>query len=428
MVNSYKFAAYLSLSLTSLRCNRLRSFLSMIGVVFGVMAVIIIISVGEGAKREALRQIEGLGARNIYVKSVAVPEDQKPEADKTRSPGLSLRDARRIQNGCAHVQGIAAVQEIPAPIIGALAEITPQVLAVSPSYAGILNLKLAQGRFIHDADIAGHHLVCVAGAHIAAQLGPDGTVGSLLRIGDHLFHIIGILDRYDIRPGKLSVAPSGPSTPGSSTISGRNYNDIILIPENGKAWLMPDVPPEESADRISELVIQADHTEHVMAAAAVIRDIMAVSHEGGKDYQIVTPLELLNQSRKTGELFNLLLAAVASVSLLVGGIGIMNIMLAGVSERKREIGIRRAVGAKQKHILAQFLAEASLLTLAGGVIGILLGLFAVFVMQIVGPWAMAVTPGAILLPLALATLTGVFFGSYPAWKAARLNPIQALTG
>jgi putative ABC transport system permease protein len=400
----------------------------MIGVVFGVMAVIIIVSVGEGAKQEALRQIERLGTRNIYIKSIDLPQSPAGDNPKTPIPGLSLQDISRIQNGCAFVKNIAALKETPVDVIGAFKEITPQVIAVSPAYSDILNLKLSAGRFITPTDISGHHLVCLAGAQIAAQLGVDGTVGSLLRIGDHLFKIIGILDRYDIRASKSSAEPAPESSSGASAISSRNYNDIILIPENGKEWLTPHLPQEESREYFSELILQVDQTRHVMATSKIIREIMAANHQGIKDYQIVTPFELLNQSRKTGELFNLLLAAVASVSLLVGGIGIMNIMLASVSERKREIGIRRAVGAKQRHILVQFLTEASLLTFSGGVIGIILGLFTVFVMKTAGPWEMAITPKAILLPLVISSLTGVFFGSYPAYKAARLDPIQALTG
>ncbi|MDO9264695.1 MAG: ABC transporter permease, partial [Desulfosalsimonadaceae bacterium] len=336
MANLYKIIGYLNISLTSLRCNKLRSFLSMIGVVFGVMAVIVIVSVGEGAKAEALRQIERLGTRNIYVKSVELAQNPKEDPVKTRISGVSTQDLPRIQNGCAFVKNIAAIKEIPVSVIGALKEITPQVVSVSPSYADILDLKLTAGRFITGTDISGYHLVCVVGAHIAGQLGVNGTIGSLLRIGDHLFKIIGILDRFDVRPSESSGESSIESSGGSSTISGRNYNNIILVPINGEKWIAPDLPREENHDHFSELILQVDQTEHVMAASKTIREIMAANHRDLEDYQIVTPLELLNQSRKTGELFNLLLAAVASVSLLVGGIGIMNIMLASVSERKRE--------------------------------------------------------------------------------------------
>ncbi|RJP84591.1 MAG: FtsX-like permease family protein [Desulfobacteraceae bacterium] len=420
MENLYKTIGYLKISLNSLRCNKLRSFLSMIGVVFGVMAVIVIVSVGEGAKAEALRQIERLGTRNIYVKSVGLAKDRKEDLIKTHLSGVSAQDIPRIQNGCAFVKNIAAIKEIPVSVIGALKEITPQIIAVSPSYADILNLKLTSGRFINRTDISGHHLVCVAGAHIAAQLGDDGAVGSHVRIGDQLFKIIGILNPYDIRSVKSSSE--------SSAVSERNYNNIILIPINGEQWVTPDFSAEDSTGDFSELIVQVDQTEHVMASSKIIREIMAVNHQGVDDYQIVTPLELLNQSQKTNELFSLLLAAIASVSLLVGGIGIMNIMLASVSERKREIGIRRAVGAKQKHILMQFLAEASLLTVSGGAIGIIGGLITVYIMKYTAPWELVITVKAILLPLVISSLTGIFFGSYPAYKAARLDPTHALMG
>jgi putative ABC transport system permease protein len=160
----------------------------------------------------------------------------------------------------------------------------------------------------------------------------------------------------------------------------------------------------------------------------MIKKIMEINHKNISDYQIVTPLELLHQSKKTNELFSLLLFGIASVSLLVGGIGIMNIMLATVSERRREIGIRRAVGAKQKHILLQFLTEASLLTFTGGIIGIVAGLITVVILRQIAPWELAITAKAIILPLIIASLTGIFFGSYPAYQAARLDPIQALKG
>jgi len=416
MENLFKIINYLKISLLSLHANRLRSFLSIIGVVFGVMAVIIIISVGEGAKAEVLRQIEKLGTKNIYVKSIELGEDKKQDLLKNADSGLDTNDLIRIQHACRHIADITAVKEVPVSIIGAFKEITPQIISCSPSYYKILNLQPDSGRFISKNDIDGHQQVCVIGYNIAAQLGSDGIVGSRLRIGDHLFKIIGILSHYHFESS------------ASSAVSERNYNEIIILPLGSEKWLIDNKHPEAVANRLSEVIIQIDTTSHVIEAAGTIKKIMSMNHRDINNYQIVTPLELLQQSKKTNELFNLLLFGIASVSLLVGGIGIMNIMLATVSERRREIGIRRAVGAKQKHILLQFLTEASLLTVAGGIIGIVAGLITVFILKQVAPWELLITSKAIILPLIISSLTGIFFGSYPAYQAARMDPIQALMG
>lgn len=416
MENLFKIINYFKISLLSLHTNRLRSFLSVIGVVFGVMTVIIIISVGEGAKAEAMRQIEKLGTKNIYVKSVELSEDKKQDLAKTDHSGLNTNDLIRIQNGCIHTADITALKEIPAAVIGAFKEITPQIISCTPSYFDILNLQLDSGRFISRNDIDGHQEVCVIGSNVASQLGTDGIVGSRLRIGNHLFKIIGILNRYHIESTQ------------SSAVSERNYNEIIILPLGSEKWLIPNNRPDTNLNELSEVIIQIDATAHVIESSRTIKKIMEMNHRDISDYQVVTPLELLHQSEKTNELFSLLLFGIASVSLLVGGIGIMNIMLATVSERRREIGIRRAVGAKQKHIMLQFLTEASLLTFSGGIIGIAAGLITVFILRQVSPWELVITAKAIILPLIIASLTGIFFGSYPAYQAARLDPIQALKG
>lgn len=212
MVNSFKIINYLKLSLLSLHANKLRSFLSILGVVFGVMAVIIIISVGEGAKAEALRQIERLGTKNIYVKSVVLDKNKKQEQLKNYYRGLSVSDMNRIQNGCRHIVNITALKEIPVSVIGTFKEMTPQVISCAPSYFKILNLALYSGRFFNKNDIAGHEQVCVIGYNVATRLRIDGVMGSRIRIGNHLFKIIGILNRLNMESSN------------SSAISERNYN------------------------------------------------------------------------------------------------------------------------------------------------------------------------------------------------------------
>jgi putative ABC transport system permease protein len=285
-----------------------------------------------------MRQIEKLGTKNMYVKSVELSKDKKQDLLQNNNAGLGTNDLIRIQNGCNHIADITALKEIPVSVIGAFKEITPQIISCTPSYFDILNLQLDSGRFISKNDIDGHQQVCIIGYNVAAKLGTDGTVGRRLRIGNHLFKIIGILNRYHMASSKTSA------------VSERNYNEIIILPLGSEKWLLPNNLSATVENNLSEVVIQIDTTSHVIQSSKTIKKIMAINHSNINDYQIVAPLELLHQSRKTNELFNLLLFGIASVSLLVGGIGIMNIMLATVSERRREIGIRRAVGAKQKHI------------------------------------------------------------------------------
>lgn len=404
------------MALASLYLNRLRSLLSILGIVFGVMAVIIIISVGEGAKIEALRQIERLGTRNVYIQSVTLTEEKKKQARQSHIFGLTLKDARRIENGCKTVVNTAGIKTLNVSVMGTPQEITPQVISVTPSYSEILMLKIKSGRFISKQDVMLHKEVCIIGHDVSTALGKYGHIGAILRVENHLFKIVGILDRYH------------KNTDDTGTISARNYNEMVLLPMGFEAWLgkKRTGQKENQAQGLTELILQVDTPEHVLNAAMVIKRIMKKNHPDVHSYQIVTPLELLNQTRKTKKMFSLFLLTIASVSLVVGGIGIMNIMLATVSERKREIGIRRAVGANKIHILIQFLTESAILTMAGGIIGICVGVFSMFILSYFIPWESALTAKAIFVPLIISSLTGLCSGIYPAWSAANLDPIEAL--
>lgn len=413
----FKFTAYFKMTLSSLVLNRLRSFLSILGIVFGVMAVIVIVSVGEGARNEALRQIQALGTRNVYIQAVALTEEKKETGNKAHQLGLRLDDARRIHGSCTTVKRSAALRELTVSVMGTPREITPQVVAVTPSYGDILDLRIKAGRFITPHDAAGLKEICVIGQNIAISLGRQGHLDAILRIENHLFKIVGILDRYH------------ETDDVQGAVSARNYNDMILLPIGVDAWLTRKEKAAASDGQgfsLTELIFQVDQPDNVLDAARVIERIMARLHPDLQDYQIITPLELLHQARRTKKLFSLFLITIASISLVVGGIGIMNIMLATVSERKKEIGIRRAVGARRDHILIQFLAEASILTLAGGLLGICLGAICIHLLSYVIPWESALTLKAIIIPLVISSLTGLAAGLYPAWSAAKMDPIEAL--
>lgn len=411
-----KFWTIFRISRHSLLQHKLRSALSVLGVICGVVAVLSLISIGEGAKEEVIEQIERLGTRNIYIRAVNLTADQRRKAREGLSRGLSLYDIERILAGCPQVQALSWLKETPASVLDAPKDLSPPICAVSPSYLVLKNIVLHRGRFITDADVENANLVCVLGSELAGVLGEQGEPGGLLRIENQLFTVVGILGRIDLKSTK--TAP----------IAIRNYNNMVFIPigtERSISKAASNAPTEWESE-LTEILLQVKDIQQVSPAAALVKRILEISHNKIKDYQVLIPQELLNQARKTQRTFNLVLGAIAGVSLLVGGIGIMNIMLATITERFREIGIRRAVGATRLDIVLQFLVEAVILTLSGGVVGVGVGIGATNLIVTSFGWRVAITPRAILLPLVMSVLVGLFFGLYPAYRAARLDPVTAL--
>jgi putative ABC transport system permease protein len=400
----------------SLFQHKLRAALSILGVICGVMAVLAMLAIGEGAKRETLSQIAQLGTKNIYLKALALTEAQRIKARERRSRGLSTYDANRIAEGCAGMEEVACLKEVSASIIGMMKELTPQIVGCSANYARVQNLFIEQGRFLADQDIERKNLVCVLGKSVAEDLGFQGKPGNSIRIENHVFMVVGILKRFDRK------------APRSSVMSVRDYNGMIFIPlsvEKGFDYVVSQ-KGEGPNPEVTELIVRTKQTGQVLKAASIIKRIMEVSHSGVDDYQMVIPLALLQQAQKTHRTFNIVLGSIACISLLVGGIGIMNIMLATVSERTREIGIRRSVGATKEDIMFQFLVEAVLLTFFGGMIGMGAGIGSVWLITMFAGWQAAITLWSILLPLVMSILVGIFFGLYPAYQAAKMDPIAAL--
>ena len=414
-----KPARMLAVAVRSLLEQKLRAALSVLGVVCGVVAVVAMVAVGQGAKREALQQIERLGTRNLYIKALDLTPAQRASARERHSSGLNRNDLARIERAGIALAGIACLRDVRVPMVGMPRELTPEVVACSANYAALLGMRIASGRFITPADLAGHNLVCVLGHGVARRLGNSGKPLAFVRLGDHLFKVVGILRR--------TLAPTG----DGAAIVQRNTNDMVFIPLTATRSPAEVVVRSQKAvhpegSDLSEIIVQVEPGADVIATARMVERILDVAHRGVRDYQMVVPLELLEQARRTQRTFNLVLGAIAGISLLVGGIGIMNIMLATVSERTREIGIRRAVGATRRDIMFHFLIEAVLLTVCGGAIGLLLGLMAVGLIALLTGWPMGLSLWGLLLPLLVSLLVGIFFGLYPARKAAGVDPIIAL--
>ncbi len=404
---------FFSAAYRSLLVHKFRSFLSVLGIVCGVMAVMSMISTGEGAKQEVLGRIEKMGLKNIYIKQVELTAELKKQADEKKSYGLSLYDVARLQGLTSAITQVGAVRVAPLTPVGTGKGITPSILQCSGNYGELLGLKMREGRFISEQDSYNSNLVCVLGSSLAGRLGREGRIGSYIRMNDLLYKVVGILAQYNF------------DTSETTKVSDEDFNNIILLPlkiHKGSMFSRLD----DAGSTLSRIIVEVDSRKNVESVSRLINRTLEVSHNNVLDYNLVVPLELLAQSLATQRIFNLVLAVTGGISLLVGGIGIMNIMLATVTERRREIGIRRAVGATKQDIACQFLAESFMLTGCGGLAGLAAGFICVKAIEIMAGWPIRITGWSMLVPFLLACITGVFFGLYPAIQAARMDPIQAL--
>ena len=400
--------------LRSLLVHKFRSFLSVLGIVCGVMAVMSMISTGEGAKQEVLGRIEKMGLKNIYIKQIALTDELKKQIDEKKSYGLSLFDVERLQLLTPAIIQIGAMMEALLTPVGVGVDITPKIIKCTGNYAELLGLKMREGRFLSEQDSYNNNLVCVLGGSLANRLNKEGRIGQHIRMNEHLYKIIGILTNYDI------------DTTQTATVSNENFNNMMFLPLNIQKNSNNVYPSNDNHSSLDQVIVEVDSRENVESVAKLIRRTLTLSHNKVLDYNLVVPLELLAQSLATQRIFNLVLVVIGGISLLVGGIGIMNIMLATVTERKREIGVRRAVGATEKDIAYQFLTESLLLTVCGGLIGLAAGYICVNVIETLAGWPIKITVWAMFGPFLLACAVGIFFGLYPAIRAAKMDPIQAL--
>jgi putative ABC transport system permease protein len=391
--------------------HRLRSLLSTLGIVFAVVAVVAMLAIAEGAKREILDQIEGLGTNSVIIRTLRLTETQKAAARRRLSRGLDLSDVESFARAIPAISSIAPLKEIKASFSASLAQDPFEILAVTTAYQSAKGLAVQQGRFICSADVIRKNLVCVLGAEVSRLIGNDGRVGGVLRLEDRAYRIVGILQE---RQWVRSRSPA---------LTVRNYNRAVFIPI-GTEVLRSD--GQSGFGELSEIWIRVAGNRNVHACAAAVGRVLTRKHGGVEDFQVIVPQELLKQAQKTQRIFNMVLGCIAGISLLVGGIGIMNTMLASVAERTREIGIRRAVGATRKHIVVQFLCESIVLTTAGGILGIILGSGGALVISKVAGWKTLLTLWSIVLSVLMAGCVGLVSGLYPAVRAAGLDPARAL--
>jgi len=412
----------IKLALKSLSLHKMRSGLTGLGIIFGVGAVVSMLSIGEGARLEALEQLKLLGTDTVIVRSVKPPMSSTPQAEQSSvmKYGLKFDDAEHIQAVCPYVDMLVPVRDTRKDIWHRGRRVDGRAFATIPLYKEAGNIHLERGRFLTASDLNKYDRVCVIGYAIKRQLFPyRDPRGEGIRLGNKNFEIVGV------------VAPRG-TMGGGALLTGRDVNRDIYIPLSSSvkrfgnfSYQRQSGSAEASYIEADEFLIRVKETQMVRSTAESIRTILERTHPD-PDYDIVVPQELLEQAQRTQNIFNVVMGAIASISLLVGGIGIMNIMLATVTERTREIGIRRALGARRMDIVLQFLIETVVLSCLGGATGVLIGVAGARVVSAAADWKTIVTAWSIATAFGIAAFVGIVFGLYPAWKAANLDPIEAL--
>ena len=409
------------LGVGSLLLHKLRSLLTTLGVLFGVSSVIAMLAVGEGASEEAQEQIRQLGSQNVILRSVKPPDDKvSNQTSRVIAYGLTERDLRRVRETYPGVEAVVPVLEVPDDVRAGARKATPRVRCVPPEFIDVTGRVLFDGRFLSETDQADANAACVLGYEVARTLFPfQSAVGERVKIGSNYFDVVGVMMprvRLESDPG----------------IPGVEVGEEVFLPlRTGKKWYGGMQVKLRSGSRemeqveLHEIIVAVEEADDVPLVAAACREMLERYHDQ-KDYEVVVPLELLLRARETQRIFNVVLGSIAGISLLVGGIGIMNVMLATVTERTREIGIRRALGAKRRHIVTQFLVETIVLSAGGGVAGVVLGLAIPLAVERFAELQTIVTPAAPLLAFGISVATGIVFGLYPAWRAATMDPVEAL--
>jgi putative ABC transport system permease protein len=405
----------LLMGLANLRDHKLRSLLTMLGMIFGVAAVVAMLSIGAGAQQKVMAFIEQLGVRNLIVYAKEAPNWQVYQKVRRLSPGLSLADYQVIRNNLPDiVQGTPRKRFEPSKVLPKPQQEAPILYGVQPPYLVISGLRVTEGRFFDSSEEDSAAPVCVLGAAAKDSLfGTAPAVGEYVKLNEQWFHIVGV------------VAPQLAAQGDTGGVQNEDLNNVIYAPLNSVRMRMEDSESGRK-DEVDALYLRLASADSSATNAEIVRSILNSSHHSAGDFSVIVPAELLAEQKRTEQLFNTVMVAIASISLLVGGIGIMNIMLAAILERTREIGVRRAVGARQRDIVRQFVVEAVLISFAGGLVGLVLGFAMSELIAWFAGWSTVVTVGSILLAFLVSISIGLIFGIYPAMKAARLDPVEAI--
>lgn len=414
--------------------NKIRSLLTALGIIFGVAAVIAMLAIGNGAQQEILEQIKLVGVNNIVVEPVSeqrdenVDENSDLEVEKAKfSPGLRLQDVEAIQNSIPGIKNISPEIEIETFLVQSGSRRSAKLVGITPAYFDVLDFKLSEGRMFSQENMINGDPVCVIGKSVEYKFFPkENAVGKRIKSGNQWLEIIGVMEERFVSEQSISK------------LGIRDFNMDVYIPiqtmlvrfKNRELIVASNLIDEsrrvDNYHQIDKLVIQVEESESLNPTAEVITKLLERRHNRVIDFEVTIPELLLKQQQRTQNIFNIVLGAIAGISLLVGGIGIMNIMLASVLERIKEIGLRLSLGAKKSDIVNQFLFEAIMISVSGGLIGVILGIVLAQLVSRFGDFPTVITFSSIILSFGVAATVGLIFGIAPARKAASQDPITSL--
>ena len=435
------------IALEAITHNKLRAVLTSLGIVFGVASVISMLAVGTGAKQEILEQMKLLGANNIIITPIVEQEEGKVEEDdlakktekKRFTPGLTLQDGQSIQLTFPYVQFVSPEVVVETMVIREGLKRTSKLVGVDSTYFTISDFALERGRIFSKKNIELASPVAVIGHAIKTKFfATEDPIGGKIKCGNLWLTVIGVLRERAI--SKQSIQHLGLRdynydiyTPVSTLLLRYKNRTLITRLDIQKAARSTGSDENQQEEKkvvnyhqLDRLVVRVAGSEHMAGLAETISRMLQRRHNEVVDFQVTVPEELLRQEQRTKDIFNIVLGAIASISLIVGGIGIMNIMLASVMERTKEIGIRRATGATRRDITLQFLSEATMIGVTGGIIGILLGVGLSFAIQELAGVLTIVTLASVLLAFVISISIGIAFGLFPAQRAAEQDPVVCL--
>ncbi len=413
------FSSYLPelyMGLSSLLVHKLRSLLTMLGMIFGVGAVVAMLSITAGAQKEMMSYIDLLGVNNIIIEAKEAVDRNELQARRLTSPGMTFRDYRAITENVTGIEAATPRKRFkPLKVLPKPANEPPLLIGVEPDYLQINSLKMVEGRWFNDEDNQNSSPVCVLGESAKVNLlgFEGGAVGKYVKINDTWLQVVGVLAQQ---------ATADTEVEG---VEVTNRNNLVIAPLNTVMRRFED-NNSYLKDEIDGIYLRMKDGTDSIDSASVINAILASTHKDAGDFNVTVPAGLLEQRKRTQFIFSVVMLCIAGISLLVGGIGIMNIMLATVLERTREIGIRRAIGARQADIIRQFLTEAILISILGGLIGIAFGFTLAKLIASAAGWPTVVTTSSIVVAFGVSVGIGLVFGIYPAVQAAKLDPIEAI--
>ena len=444
-----RYLQILTISLEAVLNNKFRSILTALGIIFGVGAVIAMMAIGNGARQEILEQIKLVGVNNIVILPVSDaennPGEDSEEAGKTLkkkySPGLTLKDAENILQAIPTVEKVSPEIIYPTLSIRKGRKLNVDLSGVNEDFFDLFGQKTRMGKLFSQQHLEEGSPVCVIGPEVKAKLFPnENPIGKHLKCGSVWLQVIGVLEGVIINENAEEMGISDYNRSVFAPIKTLliRYKDRSLINQaslnssstfyfgGGSMMITDNGGTGTEGNQLDKIVVQVKDSDQLASTALVLKKLMKRRHQGVEDFEIKIPELLLKQEQKTKDIFNIVLGAIAGISLIVGGIGIMNIMLASVMERIREIGVRRATGATKKDIVFQFLAEATFISITGGFIGILLGVIMAKVITATTDISTLVSFWSIVISFGVAASVGIIFGYLPAKKASEQDPVESL--